>query len=95
MAWSGLEVMAARGIAFTGSTGEDYAVSFENAVALETEDPDEIVGYLNHLQQHPEEREKIRAEAYRTASEFVWEEVVDNLIGKLGYLAHKQHLTFD
>ncbi len=89
----GLEVMAARGIAFTGSTGEDYAISFENAVALETDDPDEIVGYLTHIQQHPEEREKIRAEAYRTASEFVWEEVIDNLIGKLGYLARKQNLT--
>lgn len=91
----GLEVMAARGIAFTGSTGEDYAISFENAVALETEDPDEIVGYLTHIQQHPEEREKIRAEAYRTASEFVWEEVIDNLIGKLGYLARKQNLALD
>ncbi|HEX8981475.1 MAG TPA: glycosyltransferase [Ktedonobacterales bacterium] len=91
----GLEVMAARGIAFTGSTGEDYAISFENAVALETEDPDEIVGYLTHIQQHPEEREKIRAEAYRTASEFVWEEVIDNLIGKLGYLARKQNLSLD
>ncbi len=91
----GLEVMAARGIAFTGSTGEDYAISFENAVALETEDPDEIVGYLTHLQQHPEQREHIREEAYRTASEYVWEEVIDNLIGKLGYLARKQNLTLD
>ena len=34
----GLEVMAAGGIAFTGSTGEDYVLSFENAIALETED---------------------------------------------------------
>ncbi|MGH2502963.1 MAG: glycosyltransferase, partial [Ktedonobacterales bacterium] len=62
----GLEVMAARGIAFTGSTGEDYAISFENAVALETDDPEEIVGYLTHIRRHPAEREKIRAAAYRT-----------------------------
>ena len=87
--------MAAGGIAFTGSTGEDYAVSFENAVALETDDPDEIVGYLLHLQRHPEEREKIRAAGWRTAAEFTWEEAIDNLAGKLGYLARKQHLTFD
>ena len=40
-------------------------------------------------------REKIRAAAYRTASEFVWEEVIDNLIGKLGYLARKQNLSLD
>jgi glycosyltransferase involved in cell wall biosynthesis len=91
----GLEVMAARGIAFTGSTGEDYAVSFENAVALETDDPDEIVGYLTHIRRHPAEREKIRTEAYRTAAEFVWEETIDNLIGKLGYLARKQSLALD
>lgn len=91
----GLEVMAARGIAFTGSTGEDYAISFENAVALETDDPEEIVGYLTHIRRHSAEREKIRAAAYRTASEFIWEETIDNLIGKLGYLARKQSLALD
>ncbi|HEU0027860.1 MAG TPA: glycosyltransferase [Ktedonobacterales bacterium] len=91
----GLEVMAARGIAFTGSTGEDYAVSFENAVALETDDPEEIVGYLAHIRRHPAEREKIRTGAYRTAAEFVWEETIDNLIGKLGYMARKQSLALD
>jgi glycosyltransferase involved in cell wall biosynthesis len=89
----GLEVMAAQGIAFTGSTGEDYAVSFENAVALETDDPDEIVGYLQHIVQHPEEQDKIRTEGKRTASEFTWEEVIDNLVGKLGYLARKQSIV--
>src|SRR5690242_17395079 len=55
-----LEVMAAQGIAVTGSTGEDYAISFENAVVTETDDPDEIVGYLLHLRRHPEEQESIR-----------------------------------
>jgi glycosyltransferase involved in cell wall biosynthesis len=88
----GLEVMAAGGIAFTGSTGEDYAVSFENAVALETEDPDEIVGYLTHLMRHPDDRQKIRRAGHRTACEFLWEEVIANLIGKLEYLGRKQSL---
>lgn len=91
----GLEVMAARGIAFTGSTGEDYAVSFENAVALETEDPDEIVGYLLHLLRHPEEKEKIRAAGWQTASEFTWPEAIENLAGKLGYLARKQSIVLE
>jgi len=91
----GLEVMAAEGIAFTGSTGEDYAVSFENAVALETDDPEEIVGYLLHMERHPEERDKVRHAGKQTASEFTWEEVIDNLTGKLGYLARKQGITFD
>lgn len=89
----GLEVMAAEGIAFTGSTGEDYAISFENAVALETDDPDEIVGYLLHILRHPEERDKIRQAGKRTAGEYTWEEVIDNLVGKLGYLARKQSIV--
>jgi len=89
----GLEVMAACGVAFTGSTGEDYAVSFENAIALETDDPDEIVGYLLYLQQHRDELEKIRKAGHQTAREFVWEEAIENLIGKLGYLARKQSLV--
>ncbi|HKT37918.1 MAG TPA: glycosyltransferase [Ktedonobacterales bacterium] len=91
----GLEVMAARGIAFTGSTGEDYAVSFENAVALETEDPDEIVGYLLHLLRHPEEKEKIRSAGWQTAAEFTWPEAIENLAGKLGYLARKQSIVLE
>jgi len=86
----GLEVMAAGGIAFTGSTGEDYAVSFENAVALETDDPDEIVGYLMHLQRNPDDKEKIRVNGRRTAAEFTWDDAIGNLSGKLDYLARKQ-----
>ncbi|HEY7127424.1 MAG TPA: glycosyltransferase [Ktedonobacterales bacterium] len=91
----GLEVMAACGLAFTGSTGEDYAVSFENAICLETDDPDEIVGYLLHLQRNREEVEKIRQAGYRTAQGFIWEEAIENLIGKLGYLARKQSIVLD
>jgi glycosyltransferase involved in cell wall biosynthesis len=91
----GLEVMAAGGVAFTGSTGEEYVISFENAVALETDDPDEIVGYLLHMLSHPEEQVKIRSAGKHTAAEFTWEEVIDNLIGKLGYLARKQSLVLD
>jgi glycosyltransferase involved in cell wall biosynthesis len=91
----GLEVMAAGGVAFTGSTGEEYAISFENAVALETDDPEEIVGYLLHLRSHPEEQVKIREAGRRTAAEFTWEEVIDNLVGKLGYLARKQSIVLE
>jgi glycosyltransferase involved in cell wall biosynthesis len=91
----GLEVMAAGGLAFTGSTGEEYAISFENAVALETDDADEIVGYLLHLRRNPDEQEKIRAAGRRTAAEFTWEEVIENLTGKLGYLARKQSIALD
>jgi glycosyltransferase involved in cell wall biosynthesis len=91
----GLEVMAACGLAFTGSTGEDYAVSFENAICLETDDADEIVGYLLHLQRNRDEMEKIRQAGHRTAHEFIWAEAIENLIGKLGYLARKQSIVLD
>ncbi len=88
----GLEVMAAKGIAITGSTGEDYAVSFENAIVTETDDPDEIVGYLLHLRRHSEEQERIRCAGQRTAEQFLWDQVIENLVGKLEFLARKQHI---
>src|SRR6266481_4641937 len=89
-----LEVMAAEGIAVTGSTGEDYAVSYENAIVTETDDPDEIVGYLLHLQRHPEDQERIRCAGRRTAEQFLWNQVIENLVGKLEFLARKQDIRF-
>lgn len=89
-----LEVMAARGIAVTGSTGEDYAISFENAIVTETDDPDEIVGYLLYLRRHPEEQERIRSAGQYTARQFLWEHVIENLLGKLEFLARKQDIVF-
>lgn len=88
-----LEVMAAQGIAVTGSTGEDYAVSFENAIVTETDDPDEIVGYLLYLRRHPEEQERIRCAGRDTAEEFLWDHVIKNLVGKLEFLARKQNIV--
>jgi len=88
-----LEAMAAQGIAVTGSTGEDYAISFENAVVTETDDPDEIVGYLLYLRRHPEEQERIRSEGCRTAKQFLWDQVIENLVGKLEFLARKQNIV--
>jgi glycosyltransferase involved in cell wall biosynthesis len=85
--------MAARGIAVTGCTGEDYAISFENAIVTETDDPDEIVGYLLHLGRHPEEQERIRCAGFRTAEQFLWDQVIENLISKLEFLARKQNIV--
>ena len=86
----GLEVMGAGGIAFTGSTGEDYAIPFENAMVLDTADPGEIVGYVTHLQHHPEEKDVIRQGARRTAATYVWDRVLENLMSKLEYIARNQ-----
>jgi glycosyltransferase involved in cell wall biosynthesis len=83
----GLEVMGAGGIAVVGATGEDYAISFHNCLVTETDDAEEIAGYLMHLRSHPALLEQIRREAQRTAALFTWTEVIENLLGKLEYLA--------
>jgi glycosyltransferase involved in cell wall biosynthesis len=88
----GLETMAAGGIAFTGSTGEDYAIPFHNSIVLETSDPQEIESYVLYLNAHPEEEEKIRKSARSTAGQFIWEQVIENLIQRLEYQAKSQEL---
>jgi glycosyltransferase involved in cell wall biosynthesis len=90
----GLEVMAAEGLAVTGSTGEDYAISLENAIVTETDDPDEIVGYLLYLRRHPEEQERIRKAGCQTAEQFLWDQVIENLVSKLEFLGRKQDIVF-
>jgi len=86
----GLETMAAGGIAFTGSTGEDYAIPYHNAFVLETSDPREIEGYLMYLRECPDEGARIRSEAQRTAAYFTWEAAAENLISKLENQARLQ-----
>lgn len=87
----GLEVMAARGVAFVGSTGEDYAVPFLNAVVLDTDDPAEIGIAFDFLRRHPEVVERLRSDAQETARSFTWENVVvDTLLGKLEYVSLRQ-----
>ena len=79
----GLETMAAGGIAFTGGTGEDYAIPYHNSFVLETSDPQEIENYIMYLKEYPEEGVRIRSEARRTAAYFTWEAAAENLISKL------------
>ncbi|MCL4545633.1 MAG: glycosyltransferase family 4 protein, partial [Chloroflexi bacterium] len=82
----GLEAMAAGGLVFTGSSGEDYAVPSGNAVVLETDDPEEICAEVVRLRQHPELAAQLREEARRTAARFTWPEVICQLIDKLEYV---------
>ncbi len=86
----GLEVMGAGGTAVTGSTGEDYAVHFENAVVIDTDDPGEVAGYLLYLRDHPEQVKRLKSGAAATARQFTWNEVLHNLLGKASYLAQRQ-----
>jgi glycosyltransferase involved in cell wall biosynthesis len=86
----GLEAMAAGGIAFTGCTGEDYAIHLVNAIVLDTADPREIVSYVTFLRNYPEEDARIRQAARRSSRHFTWEAVVQNLISKLENQARVQ-----
>jgi len=76
----GLETMAAGGIACTGATGEDYAVPGRNAVVLETDEPGELVGWLERLRARPAEARSIRRAGRSTARLFAWQEVVERVL---------------
>src|SRR5262249_33350913 len=72
----GLEAMAAGGVACTGCSGEDYAVSGRNALVLQTGDPLEFVGALHRLRASPEDERSLRREGRRTAKQYAWPHVV-------------------
>ena len=76
----GLEAMAAGGLACTGATGEDYAVPGRNAVVLETEDPGELLGWLQRLRARPGDARSIRRAGRSTARLFAWPEVVERVL---------------
>jgi glycosyltransferase involved in cell wall biosynthesis len=76
----GLEAMAAGGLACTGATGEDYAVPGRNALVLETEDPGELLGWLQRLSARPGDARSIRRAGRSTARLFAWPEVVERVL---------------
>ncbi|GFP26320.1 hypothetical protein HKBW3S25_01811, partial [Candidatus Hakubella thermalkaliphila] len=86
----GLEVMACGGVVFTGCTGEEYAIPYQNAIVLETADPVEIVNNLYYLKSEPAVGQKIRREAKIAAKRYAWGQVVDNLLRKIEYAAIMQ-----
>jgi glycosyltransferase involved in cell wall biosynthesis len=79
----GLEVMAAGGLAVTGSTGEDYVRPFENAIACDTGDPRELAAYLDQLAADPVLATRIRAAGVATAHDYTWDKVLQLLARKL------------
>jgi glycosyltransferase involved in cell wall biosynthesis len=88
----GLEAMAAGGIAFTGGTGEDYAVGGRNAVVLETLDPTEIVTRWSELGSSPELAARLRRAARKTAREYEWRTIIGLLLESLTHQARRQGL---
>jgi glycosyltransferase involved in cell wall biosynthesis len=86
----GLEVMAAGGLAVTGSTGEDYAHAFQNALVMETDDPIELVTELNLLKRRPQLAASIRKRGRVTARQYTWERVIEQLLPRVEFAAAQQ-----
>jgi glycosyltransferase involved in cell wall biosynthesis len=81
----GLEVMAAGGLAVTGSTGEDYAQPFENAVVCDTSDGRELAAYLEALLADPSLARSVRSAGEAVAERYTWPIVLDILARKLSF----------
>ncbi|HUZ87525.1 MAG TPA: glycosyltransferase [Candidatus Baltobacterales bacterium] len=89
----GLEVMAAGGLAVTGSTGEDYAEAYRNALVLETDDPIELVTDLNLLKDRPKLAASMRRRGRTTARDYIWEKVIQQLLLRIEFAAALQAVT--
>jgi glycosyltransferase involved in cell wall biosynthesis len=76
----GLETMAAGGVACTGCSGEDYAISGQNAIVLETGDPREFMTLFYRLRTHPQQARAIRRAGQWTARRFAWPEVIERVL---------------
>ena len=75
----GLEVMGTGGVAYVGTTGEDYAQPLGNSVVVRTEDPREVADAAEYLRQRPELAKQIRTEGKQTAKRYVWPRVLDDM----------------
>jgi glycosyltransferase involved in cell wall biosynthesis len=76
----GLETMAVGGVAFVGSTGEEYVTSGHDAISLQTSDPREIVHYVAYLHSSPEAAARLRRAARRSAARYTWQSVIRRVL---------------
>jgi hypothetical protein len=79
--------MAAGGLAFVGSTGEEYAEPENNSVVLDTDDPREIVVHLLRLRDDKTMVRRLKRRAKETARGWTWPTVLTELTAKLEYVA--------
>jgi glycosyltransferase involved in cell wall biosynthesis len=76
----GLETMAVGGVAFVGSTGEEYATPGHDAICLQTSDPREIVHYVAHLHSRADVEAQLRRAARRSATRYTWKSVIHRVL---------------
>ena len=85
----GLEVMAAGGIPVCGSTGEEYAEPFYNAIVCDTNDGRELAEYLRVSYGDEGRADRMRQAGYATANRYIWQNVLETLAGKIAYVARR------
>ncbi len=83
----GLEAMAARGLVFTGTTGEEYTLGGQCAVALDTDAPAEIVNQVLDIKANQTRVAAMRQAAHTRAAAFTWEQISDILLEKVKFVA--------
>jgi glycosyltransferase involved in cell wall biosynthesis len=85
--------MAAGGIACTGYTGEDYAMSGRNAIVLQTADPAEFVQLYLQVRRDPEYENSMRRAGRATARQYAWPSVIrTGLAPRLGLAPREMKL---
>jgi hypothetical protein len=72
--------MAVGGVACTGSTGEDYVVPGQNALVLETTDPQEFVGLFGELRAKPALEHAMRRAGRVTAKHYAWPQIMSQIL---------------
>ena len=60
---------------------------------IETEEAAEIVAYVSHLAEHPDNARNLRMAAQRTARDYTWQRVIDIFLQRLEFVALKQGLS--
>lgn len=86
----GLEVMAAGGLAVCGSTGEEYAEPFVNAIVVDTDDGRELATALTLVMKDADLDARMRAAGQETAKRFTWPSVIDTLERRLEFIEAAQ-----
>ena len=90
----GLETMAVGGLACTGATGEDYVLAGQNALVLETANPQEFVSLFEGLRATPARERALRQAAQSTARRFAWPQIIQSiLLPRLQLLARVSSLS--
>lgn len=83
----GLEAMAAGGLVFTGTTGEEYTLGGQCAIALDTEAPAEIVNQVLDIKANHGRAAAMRQAAHTRAAAFTWEQISDVVLEKVKFVA--------